>query len=130
MAGSPPPPPPPPSIDRHTRKRRCSFADLARSQRARVIKTTYELIQAIGEEFSPGTRLDLLDRVFEHHTAKAGAAASPPGGRTSSESSVSSSEDGGGAGTGTKRSADPSEGAPRAADATGATAAASKRLRR
>ena len=54
--------------DRYFRKRRCAFVYLARSQRARVIKATYELLQAVGEEFSPGTRLDLLDRVFKHHT--------------------------------------------------------------
>ncbi len=53
--------------DRYFRKRRCAFVYLARSQRARVIKATYELLQAVGEEFSPGTRLDLLDRVFKHH---------------------------------------------------------------
>jgi hypothetical protein len=53
--------------DKYFRRRRSSFTLLARSQRARVIKATYELIQAVGEEFSPGTRLDLLDRVFKHH---------------------------------------------------------------
>ena len=53
--------------DRYFRRRRSSFTLLARSQRARVIKATYELLQAVGEEFSPGTRLDLLDRVFKHH---------------------------------------------------------------
>ena len=54
--------------DRYFRRRRSSFTQLARSQRARVIKATYELLQAVGEEFSPGTRLHLMDRVFEHHT--------------------------------------------------------------
>ena len=53
--------------DRYFRGRRSSFTQLARSQRARVVKATYELLQAVGEEFSPGTRLHLLDRVFEHH---------------------------------------------------------------
>lgn len=93
-----------------------------------MIKTTYELIQAIGEEFSPGTRLALLDRVFEYHMAP--TVASLPGGSTSSESSVSSSDDCGGSRAGMKRLADLSERAPRAAEAAGATAAAPKRARR
>jgi hypothetical protein len=54
--------------DKNFRRPRSSFPLLARSQRARMIKATYELIQAVGEEFSPGTRLELLDRVFKHHT--------------------------------------------------------------
>lgn len=41
---------------------------LARSQCARIVKVAYEVVQAVGEEFSPGMRVDLLDRVFQLHT--------------------------------------------------------------
>ena len=54
--------------DKYTRKRRCPFNQLARSQRARVIKAAYELVQAVGEVFCPGgRRLELLDLCFAHH---------------------------------------------------------------
>ncbi len=97
-----------PLNNRHTRKRRCSFSELARSQRARLVKTAYELMQAIGEVFCPGgTRLELLDRALEHHTA--GGAVSPAVGSTSSESSVSSCGGAGAGAGGAKRGHDQEE---------------------
>lgn len=48
--------------DKNCRKRRRDFEDLGRSQRAKVIKTAYDVIESVCDVFCPGEKMDLLVR--------------------------------------------------------------------
>jgi len=49
------------------RKRRRAFVELAKSQKAKVIKMAHTVIASICNEFCPGERMELLDQVVATH---------------------------------------------------------------
>jgi len=54
-------------LDRVCRKRRRPFSKLGRSQKAKVIKTAYTVIESVCDTFCPGQRMELLDAIVLAH---------------------------------------------------------------
>jgi hypothetical protein len=65
--------------DRNARKRRRDFINLGRSQRAKVVKMAYRVVESVCDTFCPGEKLELLDalvnvqKTYRRHYLKARA---------------------------------------------------------
>lgn len=53
--------------DKHSRKRRAEFLQLGRSQKAKIVKLTYEIIENVCAKVCPGGQGDLLDSIARIH---------------------------------------------------------------
>jgi hypothetical protein len=55
--------------DKNSRKRRREFVNLGRSQKAKVVKTAYKVMESICEAFCPGEKLELFDALAGMHNS-------------------------------------------------------------